>query len=327
MKKWLAALVGLFLMVGVRAENIPPSQITIALIPGLTTDPFYITMHEGAAYAAKLMGVHLIWAGGQSFSPTSQIPVLNAIIARHPNVILIAPTDAQALIAPLRKAYEAGIKIITVDTYIGNGVYQNGGPAGFPLSYIASDNIEGGRIAAEALAKAIGYKGEVYVENVEPGISTTDQRQEGFLEQMKQYPGIKVLPTQYCNDSATKAAEQLAAVYAAHPYLKGVFGANIFSALGAAKGVQNVKAQGKIIVEGFDAEPALVQAVQQGIVGMLIAQQPWDIGYYGVVSVVAAVEGHPIPVRIKTGFTVITRQNLNTPQAQQAIYSTTYQAP
>ncbi len=308
---------------GSGTQFVSPSKITIALIPGLTTDPFYITMHEGAAFAAKLLGVNLIWAGGQSFSPTSQVPALNAIIARYPDVLLIAPTDAHALIDPLRKAYNAGIKVITVDTYIGNGVYQTGkGNASFPLSYIASNNTEGGRIAAEALAKTIGYKGEVYVENVEPGISTTDQREQGFKEQMKQYPGITVLPTQYGNDSATKSAEQLTAVYAAHPNLRGVFGANIFSALGAAKGVQNVKRSGKIIVEGFDAEPALVQAIKQGTVDMLIAQHPWDIGYYGVVSAVAAIEGHPIPTHIGTGFTIITSQNVNTPQAQQAIYST-----
>src|SRR5690606_28947292 len=130
---------------------------------------------------------------------------------------------------PLRQAHEAGIPVITVDTFIDDGMYQDGsGDGDFPLSYIASDNILGGRMAARALAEAIGGTGSVYVSNVKPGISTTDQREEGFkLEMAEHYPDITVLETQYNDDDANKAASQFEAVFARNPDLAGVFGANL----------------------------------------------------------------------------------------------------
>ena len=241
MKKWL----GIFLLtLSVLALTAPVStraagkKYTIALIPGLTTDAFYITMHKGAQAAADALGVDLIFQGAPEFNPVQQVPVLNAIIGRKPDAILIAPTDKTQLIEPLKKAAEAGIAVITVDTFIGDGHYQTGkGDADFPLSYIASDNVLGGQIAARALAKAIGDKGKVYVSNVKPGVSTTDQREQGFKEEMKKHSNITVLDTQFNDDDANKAASQLQSVYARNPDLAGVFGANLFSALGAATGV------------------------------------------------------------------------------------------
>lgn len=298
-------------------------KYTIALIPGLTTDGFYITMHKGAEEAAKKLGVTLIFQGGPEFSPTTQIPVLNAIIARKPDAILIAPTDKQQLIAPLKKAHDAGIKIITVDTFIGdNGNYQTGsGAADFPLSYVASDNVEGGRIAARALAKAIGEKGKVYVSNVKPGISTTDQREQGFKEEMKKHPNITVLETQFNDDDANKAASQLAAVLARNPDLAGVFGANLFSAQGAANGVKNAGKRGKIRVAAFDCPESIINDIKGGTIDMAICQHPADMGRIGVQYAVDALNGKKIPTRYGTGYTVIDKANVNSAEAKAAIYS------
>jgi ribose transport system substrate-binding protein len=110
-------------------------SFTLALIPGLTTDAFYITMHRGAAAAAEALGIKLVFQGAPSFNPVEQVPVLDAVIARKPDAILIAPTDKVQLVDPLKAAIAAGIPVITVDTYIGSGVYQTGsGNADFPLS-------------------------------------------------------------------------------------------------------------------------------------------------------------------------------------------------
>ncbi len=206
-------------------------KITIALIPGLTSDGFYITMHKGAEAAAKAVGAELIYQGAAEWNVSLQVPILDAIIAKKPGAILIAPTDKTQLIKPLRKAFDAGITVVCVDTFIGNGVFQTGsGDADFPISYVASDNVLGGRMAARALAKAIGEKGKVYVSNVKPGVSTTDQREEGFKLEMKNYPNISVLETQFNDDDANKAAAQVQAVMGRVPDLAGVFGANLFSA-------------------------------------------------------------------------------------------------
>jgi ribose transport system substrate-binding protein len=298
-------------------------KYTIALIPGITTDAFYITMHKGAQAAADALGVELVFQGAPDFNPVTQVPVLDAVIARAPDAILIAPTDTTQLVEPLRKAHDAGIPVITVDTFIGEkGQYQTGaGDADFPLAYIASDNILGGQIAARALAKAVGEKGKVYVSNVKPGISTTDQREQGFKSEMANYPNITVLETQFNDNDANKAASQLQAVFARNSDLVGVFGANLFSALGAANGVQQAGQTGTVKVVAFDAPTSIIDNINTGLVDLAIAQHPAEIGYYGVVSAYAHLTGQSIPTLIGTGFTVIDKSNVTDPEVAKFIYS------
>jgi ribose transport system substrate-binding protein len=229
--------------------------------------------------------------------------VLDAVIARQPDAILIAPTDTIQLVEPLRRAHDAGIPVITVDTFIGNGVYQTGaGDADFPLSYIASDNVLGGRMAARALAEAIGEGGgQVYVSNVNPGISTTDQREEGFkLEMSENFSNIEVLETQFNENDANNAASQLQAVFARNPNLKGVFGANLFSAIGAANGVQQAGQTGNIRVVAF--RRAAVHRGQHQVRprGHGHRPAPATIGWFGVAAAYAHLTGTAIPVSIGT---------------------------
>lgn len=297
-------------------------DIEITLIPGLTTDDFYITMNRGAQAAAEALGITVNFQGAEEFEPVLQVPVLDAVIARGPDAILIAPTDTTQLIEPLRRAHDAGIPVITVDTFIGNGQYQTGsGDADFPISYIASDNIEGGRIAARAMAEAIGGEGKVYVSNVRPGISTTDQREEGFKLEMENHPGIEVLDTQYNENDASLAASQFQAVIARSPDLAGVFGANLFSALGAANGVQSAGQSGEVQVIAFDAPQSIVDNIKEGLVNIAIAQHPAEIGYYGVVTAYAHLSGQSVPPAIGTGFTVIDATNVDDEAIQRFIYS------
>jgi ribose transport system substrate-binding protein len=326
MKKFIAAIA--VLAIGATALTAMPAsaadkKFTIALIPGITTDAFYITMRKGAQAAADALGVNLIFQGGADFNPVSQTPVLDAVIAKKPDAILIAPTDKVQLVAPLKKADEAGIPVITVDTFIGSGVYQTGkGDADFPLSYIASDNILGGQIAARALATAIGDKGKVYVSNVSPGVSTTDQREQGFKDEMKaNHPNITVLETQFNDDDANKAASQEQSVFARNSDLAGIFGANLFSAIGAGNGVQQSGETGKVRVVAFDAPTTIIDNLKSGLVDLAIAQHPAEIGYYGVVSAYAHLTGNSIPTAIGTGFTVIDKNNYSDPKVAKFIYS------
>ena len=316
----VAASVGLAAVPGHAQDK----KYTVALVPGLTTDAFYITMRKGAQAAADALGVELVFQGAPDFNPVLQVPVLDAVIARKPDAILIAPTDTTQLVEPLRKAFDAGIPVITVDTFIGNGKYQTGsGNADFPLSYIASDNVLGGRMAATALANAIGEGGgKVYVSNVKPGISTTDQREEGFKAEMAEnHPNITVLETQFNENDANKAASQLQAVFARNPDLKGVFGANLFSALGAGNGVQQAGQTGSVKVVAFDAPTSIVDNINTGLVDVAIAQHPAEIGYFGVVSAFAHLTGNSIPVAIGTGFTVINKDNVGDANVAKYIYS------
>lgn len=304
-------------------QTIAAEKPTIALIPGLTTDAFYITMRKGAQKAADALGVKLIYQGAPDWNAALQVPVLDAIIARKPDAILIAPNDINQLIAPLKNAVDAGIAVITVDTFIDDGKYQDGAGRGdFPITYVASDNVLGGRMAARALADSIGGKGKVYVSNTKPNISTTDQREEGFkLEMAENYPDIEILKTQFNDDSAVKAAAQLQAVVARTGDLAGVFGANLFSAMGAADGVKAVGKSGKIRVVAFDAPTRIVDDLKTGLIDLAIAQHPAEIGYFGVMAAYAHVTGQSVPVAIGTGFTVMDKNNVDDPAISQYIYS------
>ncbi|MER8887414.1 ABC transporter substrate-binding protein [Mesorhizobium sp. M0074] len=324
MKKIVAALAALAICATalITPALAQDKKFTVALVPGLTTDGFYITMRKGAQAAADALGVTLVFQGASDFNPVTQVPVLDAVIAKKPDAILIAPTDKVQLVEPLRKANDAGIPVITVDTFIGSGVYQTGaGEADFPLSYIASDNILGGEIAARALVKAIGGKGKVYVSNVKPGISTTDQREEGFKKEMGKHPDITVLETQFNDDDANKAASQLQATFARNSDLVGVFGANLFSAIGAANGVKQAGQSGTIKVVAFDAPVSIVDNINTGLVDVAIAQHPAEIGYFGVVSAYAHLTGQSIPVAIGTGFTIMDKSNIADPNISKYLYS------
>jgi len=319
MKKLLAAVLSVSLFGSVQAQD----DISIVLVPGLTTDAFYITMNKGAQAAAEALGIKVDFQGAEDFNPTLQIPVLDGVIARKPSAIVIAPTDTTQLIEPLRRATEQDIAVVTVDTFIDDGAYQDGsGDGDFPMSYVASDNVAGGRMAAAAMGDALGGKGIVYVSNVRPGISTTDQREEGFKLEMEQnFPDITVLDTQYNENDASTAASQLQAVLAREPDLGGVFGANLFSALGAANGVDSADKLGDITVIAFDAPQSIVEQLKTGLVDMAIAQHPAEIGYYGVMTAYAHLTGQSVPPQIGTGFTVITADNVDEPEIARYIYS------
>jgi len=315
----LAGLLAAALAGGAQAQD----DIEMVLVPGLTTDAFYITMNKGAQAAAEALGIKVDFQGAEDFNPTLQIPVLDGVIARQPDAILIAPTDTTQLIDPLKRAADNGSAVLTVDTFIDDGVYQNGsGDGDFPISYIASDNVAGGRMAAAAMAEAMGGSGSVYVSNVRPGISTTDQREEGFKAEMSErFPDITVLDTQYNENDASTAASQFQAVLAREPELGGVFGANLFSALGAANGVESADKLGDVTVIAFDAPQSIVDQLKSGLVDMAIAQHPAEIGYYGVMSAYAHLTGQSIPPVIGTGFTVITADNVEDPDVAKFIYS------
>ncbi len=299
------------------------NDLDITLVPGLTTDAFYITMNRGAQAAAEALGITVDFQGAEEFDPVLQTPVLDAVIARGPDAILIAPTDTTQMIEPLRRAHEAGIAVLTVDTFIDDGMYQDGaGDGDFPMSYIASDNVLGGRMAARFMADAIGSEGKVYVSNVRPGISTTDQREAGFIAEMNEnYPGIDVLNTQYNENDASLAASQFQAVLAANPDISGVFGANLFSALGAGNGVEGSGMAGDVTVIAFDAPQSIVDNISSGLVDAAIAQHPAEIGYFGVMAAYAVLTGQSVPVQIGTGFTVINADNVDDPSIAQFIYS------
>jgi ribose transport system substrate-binding protein len=284
----------------------------MTLIAGVKGDEFYITMNCGAQAKAKELGVSLNFQGPDQFDPSLQTPVVNAVAAKKPDAVLIAPTDTKAMFAPINQLKQNGSKVVLVDTTLDD--------ASIAESQIASDNLGGGKAAADALAKLIGGSGKVMVVNVKPGISTTDARAQGFEQQAKKL-GLDYLGQQFDNDDPSKAASIVAAELAKHPDMKGIFAANLFSAEGAASGLRQAGKLGKVKIVGFDAGPKQVQDLKDGVVQALIAQKPATIGADGVQQAYNALTGKPVTKKIGTGFTTVTKDNLD--QNQDALYKST----
>src|SRR5215217_6916083 len=160
----------------------------LTLIAGVKGDEFYITMNCGAQEEAKKQGVQLDFQGPDQFDASLQTPIVNAVAAKKPDAVLVAPTDSKAMYAPIKAVADGGSKVVLVDTTLEQ--------ADFAVSQIASDNEGGGRAAAQTLAKLIGGKGKVFVNNVKPGISTTDARGKGFQEGAKA-AGLQYIGQQY----------------------------------------------------------------------------------------------------------------------------------
>jgi ribose transport system substrate-binding protein len=274
---------------------------SLALIQGTKADNFYVTMGCGAKAEAAKLGYSINVQGPADFAAPEQIPIVNAITAQHPGAVLIAPTDTQALIAPMQQMKSAGIKVVQVDTTVSN--------KSIAVASISSDNLQGGAKAADELAKLIGGKGSVVVMNEQPGVSTTEQRIQGFLQEIKKYPNIKPLATQYVGDNPSKAAQAITALYAAHPDLAGVFATNVLVAQGVDTGLKTAGAATKVKIVGYDADPTQVTDLKAGIVKALIAQEPYQEGVDGVEQAVNALTGKPTQ-SILTGLAVLTNSNL-----------------
>ena len=300
------------------------TNYTFVLIQGVKGDPFYVTMQKGAQAMADKLGVKLLVDGPAQFSATLQAPIVDAYIAKKVDVMIIAACDKQAMIAPLQRANDAGIKVISVDTFIGNGDYTSG-PVTFPLSYIGSDNVQGGMIAGQALIKSIGNKGGIYIENVTPGISTTDQRQQGCEQAIKATNGaVTLVGSNYDNDSAATASQQVSALLSSSKGTKvnGIFGTNLFSAEGSAQAVNNANKKEQIKIASFDAHQQAIVDLNNGVVDLIIAQKPSDMGSTAVQYGVYALTGKTssIQKRVATGYVVIDKTNVNAPASQAAIY-------
>ncbi len=320
------ALIALVLLSAAAAPKLTnaaqaPQKYKIGFLAGVN-DPFYLNMQRGAQQAAADLGVDLVVQIPKNWNVTDQTPMLDAMVARGDlSFLFLAPVDKDAMVAPLKKANDAGLPILTVDTFIGDGDYTNG-PVKFPLSLIASDNKQGGVIACSALADAIGKKGSIYIQNVKRGISSTDAREDGCKEALKSYPDVKLAGVDYNDDDPSKAQAQVEAMLQKTPDLAGIFGANVFSAQGAGTVVKNKGLSGKVKVVAFDATQTAIEQLKGGTVDLVIAQKPSDMGYLAVEMAVAYLDGTTsIPKAIPTGYQIITRDNVDKPEVAQFIYS------
>ncbi|HEY6732188.1 MAG TPA: ABC transporter substrate-binding protein [Roseiarcus sp.] len=295
MKMTVGAAAAFALLAASAAEAADPA---VAVVLGVKGSPFYQALACGAKAKAKELGLALTISAPDQFAADSQIPVVNAIAATTPAVAVIVPTDAKALIAPMKQLADRGTKIVTVDQTIADN--------SFVQTQILTDNAQGGRLAADALNALLDGKGEVLVITQPPGSAAQDARTTGFEEELKKYPGIVYLGAQYQSDDPQKAAEIVTSTLSAHPKLAGLFSTNDQGAIGALTGLRQAGALGKVKVVAYDAASAEVSALKNGAIQALIAQDPKQEGEAAMESAAKLIKGDKLDKTTLTEIVTIT---------------------
>lgn len=273
------------------------SSNDVALVLGVNGSPFYQALACGAQATATQLGLHLSVSAGAQFAAGAQIPVVQAVTASHPAVAAIVPTDAQALVAPMKQLAQSGTKVLTIDQTLAD--------TSFVQTQILTDNLKGGAMAADEMNELLGGKGSVMVITQPPGSTAQDQRTQGFVEELKKYPGIAYLGAQYQSDDPQKAASIITSTLAAHPDLAGVFATNDQGAIGAVTGLQQAHAIGRVKLVAYDAAIAEVNAFLNGDISALIAQNPGQEGQVAMESAKALIDGKTLEKTILTELVLI----------------------
>ncbi len=287
----------------------------IAVIPKGTTHEFWKSIHAGAKKAelelkAAGTNVQVIWKGPlKEDDREQQIQVVENFVGQRVSGIVIAPLDKRGLVAPIETATRGKIPVIVIDS----GVESKA-----PSSFIATDNREGGRIAARELGKLLGGKGNVIMVRLQVGSASTEEREEGFLEIMKKdFPAIKLLSTDQhagpTRDTAKRVAENLLNRFGRQ--VNGIFCCNESSGAGMLLALRDAGlAGGKVKFVAFDSGEALNQGLLAGDLQGLVVQNPMRMGYLGVMKMVAVLRGEKVDARIDTGVGFVTKANFNSPE-------------
>ncbi|NUK28822.1 ABC transporter substrate-binding protein [Parageobacillus sp. VR-IP] len=286
--------------------------LNVALIVKSVDSEYWLTVKAGAEKAAKELGVNLIFKGAPTETDIAgQISIVENAINQRMDGIVLAASDTKALVAPVEKAIDAGIPVVTVDSGIDSDK---------PQSFIATDNEKAAEEAAKVLAEMTGKKGKVAVVNFVPGAATAVMRENGFKDGIKKYPDMKIVAIQYSQSDKAKALSVTEDILTAHPDIVGIFGANNKSALGAAQAIKQKGLEDKVHLVAFDADPDEINELKKGTIKALIVQNPFKMGYEGVKNVVKAIKGEQVEKRIDTGVTVVTKDNFNDPEVQKLLF-------
>jgi len=293
-------------------------KVTVALIPMGSTDEFWKSVHAGGVQAAQRLDVNLIWQGPiRRDDRTAQIDVIENMIVRGVKGIVLAPIDNMALRAPVEDAYRNGIPVVIIDSNLESDK---------SISFVATDNYKGGVMAGKHMIDILGGKGRVaMLRNVE-GSASTDNRERGFLDTLKEAPGIKIVSSNLyagaTTESAYKASENLLAPLKnmnGEIALDGIFCPNESCAFGMLRALQDGGLTGKIRFIGFDASQKLIEGIEKGQIDALIVQDPIRMGYLGVEKLVDHLNGKPVEKKIDVPATLVTKENLNQPRIKELV--------
>lgn len=294
-------------------------KYAIALIPMGTTDEYWKAIHAGGERAAREVNAEIIWQGPiRRDDRSAQIDVVENMIVRNVDGIVIAPLDNMALRGPVENAFRSRIPVVVIDSDL-HSKRQ--------ISFIATNNYQGGVMGGDYLAKLVNYKGKVAMLRGVEGSASTDHRERGFLDAIKKYPNIQVVSSNQhsgaTSESAYRASENILAPFKTHDgkvSLDGIFCSNESSTFGMMRALQDSALAGKIRFVGFDQSDKLNKALGRGHIDALVVQDPVTMGYLGIKAVVDHLQGKPVTKQIDVPATLATTQNMRQPEIHKLLY-------
>ena len=280
--------------------------LRIAVIPKSTNHEHWNAVHAGAMRAEEeLEGVEVIWDGPQTESDTAgQINLVKTFITKRVDGICLAPAHSEALVDVVVEANDEGIPVVIFDSGLGKG-------AKF-LSYVATDNFNGGKLAAERLAETLNEEGNVILMRYRAGSESTEQREAGFLEGLKKYPKLRLLSSDQYAEAATETAmrKALSLLMKYQEEVDGFFAVNESSCNGTLEALEQSGLAGKVKFVAFDPSEGLINGLREGKVAGIVLQDPVTMGYESVKAIVAHLRGQEVEPQISTGEHVATKENM-----------------
>src|SRR5262245_8641333 len=295
-------------------------KLTIAVIPKGTSHEFWKSIHAGAVKAQRELStngaeVEVIWKGPlREDDREQQIQVVEGFSSQGVNGIVLAPLDNRALARPVEEAKTAGVPTVIIDS----GIESNS-----IVSFVATDNRKGGMLGADRLGELLGGKGTVILLRYAEGSASTEEREAGFLDEMKKkYPNIELISTDQhggaTRDTAKTISENLLNRFGDE--VQGIFCPNESTTAGMLSALQDAGKAGKVMFVGFDATQMFVDAIKAKQLHGIVVQNPFNMGYLGVRTMVESLQGKPVEKRIDTGVAMITPDNLDAKESQTLLH-------
>jgi ribose transport system substrate-binding protein len=284
----------------------------VGVVPKGANHIFWQTVHAGAIKAAREFHFEVEWnAPTLEVDSSRQIEIVDSMINRHFAGIVLAPVDRHALVAVVERAAREGIPVSIFDSAIDTSRI---------VSYVATDNTEGGRMAARRLGEELGGKGKVGVIGFMPGSASTMEREEGFQDEMrKRFPGIEIAGMQFGMADRAKAMAETENILTAHPDLAGLFADNESSSSGAVQALKSRSAK-NIKLVAFDASDQLIASLRDGSIDSLIVQNPFRMGYESTRAIGMKMAGQAPPAKLDSGATLVRREDLDKPEVRALLY-------
>jgi ribose transport system substrate-binding protein len=300
-----------------RAEK--TSRTTIAVIPKGTSQVYWVSVHAGAEKAAQELGVSIIWRGPvREDERGAQISEVEDFVTRGVSGIVLAPLDDTALQAPVADAARARIPVVIIDSALKGSDF---------VSFVATDNLQGGKLAGDGLAAMLPRGGNVVLLRYSEGSASTTERETGFLQAIAQHPNLKVVSdNQYGGvdaESAYKVSESMLSRFKKPDGgldVAGIFCPNESTTHSMLRVLVDNGWAGKVRFIGFDASDTLEKGLRDGQLDGLVLQDPVKMGYLGVKTMVAHLKGEKVDARIDTGVRLVTQKEMDTPDARELLH-------